>query len=97
MQPGMKHEHGQTLDYATLPRPKRRPFLARPFWRDYVLAFVCLVFGVMLGDVGAAARGPDRLKLLGIAAALAGTGLVIFCCAVGYSVWSTLRRSDGTS
>jgi hypothetical protein len=88
----MHDERRPRVDYAPPPPRKRRPFLARPFWRDYVLAYVCIGVGAVLGDCVPGSRGSERVALLLSAALVGGAGLVIFCCAVGYSVWSVVRR-----
>ena len=93
----MRHEGGRHLDYAKPLVRKRRPFLARPFWRDYLLAYACIGFGILLGDGGAPPGASGRLIVLGVAAVVGGAGLLIFCCAVGHSVWSLVRRSGGAT
>jgi hypothetical protein len=85
---------GRPLEYAPPPSRQRRPFLARPFWRDYFLAYLCIGAGAMLGDAGAPARDFEKIALLTVAAVFGGAGVIIWCCAMGYSVWSVVRRRD---
>jgi hypothetical protein len=62
----------------------RRSFLARPFWRDYVLAYVLIGLGFMLSSPVAPVHHVVGLAIL-------ACGAVIFICAVGWSVASTWR------
>ena len=67
-------------------------FLARPFWRDYVLAYVLIGVGFTLVGLGSSQReGLERLFILTAAATLLAFGWVVFFCAVGWSLWSTWR------
>ena len=91
----MQHEGGHPLDYAPPPPRKRRPFLGRPFWRDYVLAYVCIGAGAVIGDLALGPRSSGSVVPLIFAAIVGGAGIAIFCCAVGYSVWSLVRRRGG--
>ena len=68
----MPIEDRHLLDYEKPPARKRRPFLARPFWRDYVLAYFCVGIGVLLVDCGVPARGAERVILLSFAAIVGG-------------------------
>lgn len=68
---------------------KPRPFLARPFWRDYVMAFLLIALGFLLSDPGLAGQG--RWVVLGPALASFAEGIAIFLVAVGWSVWMALR------
>ena len=61
-----------------------RRSLARPMWRDYIFAGVLIAIGFMLSDAGLG--WAIRLPALTLFAA----GCVIFVCAVGWSLWSTL-------
>jgi hypothetical protein len=80
------------LEYAPpLPRPRRR-FLARPFWRDYVLAYVCIGFGAVLYDCAAPAHGSERAALLTFATIVGIPGIFIFVCAIGCSFSFVMRR-----
>ena len=66
----------------------RKTFLARPFWRDYVLAYVLIGTGFVIGDI--AAPSPHDLRrtiLLGIAGTLLSAGLAIFLAALLYPVY----------
>jgi len=65
-----------------------RRFLARPMWRDYVFAFVLIGIGFIFSD--GSGRWAIRLPALTLFAA----GCVIFVCAVGWSLWSTLRMAQ---
>jgi hypothetical protein len=70
----------------------RKRFLARPFWRDYVVAYVLIGVGFTMVDVGASQReSSDRLFVLIPAFTLLAFGSVVFFCAVGWSLWSTWR------
>ena len=66
----------------------RRTFLARPFWRDYVLAYVLIGLGFML-------TSPVAPVHRAVGVAILASGAVIFLCAVGWSVYAmcTGRRS----
>jgi hypothetical protein len=68
-----------------MPVRSGRRFLARPMWRDYVFAFVLIGIGFIFSD--GSGRWAIRLPALTLFAA----GCVIFVCAVGWSLWSTLR------
>ena len=70
----------------------RNRFLARPFWRDYVVSYVLIGVGFTMVDVGASQReASERLFVLIPAFTLCGLGFVVFFCAVGWSLWSTWR------
>lgn len=70
----------------------RKRFLARPFWRDYVVAYVLIGVGFTMVDIGASQREPSqRLLVLIPALTLCALGLLVFFCAVGWSLWSTWR------
>lgn len=64
-------------------RSPNRPFLARPFWRDYVLSSVLIGLGFMLTSptLLAVPRVIGSILLVG--------GSIIFLCAISYSVLST--------
>jgi hypothetical protein len=63
----------------------RRRFLSRPFWRDYVIAYVLIGVGFMLNDI---AVSPPRNKALQVLAmALFFAGLLVFAVALGHSLW----------
>ena len=74
----------------------RDRFLARPFWRDYVVACVLTGVGFMLIDIGAPYRDrTERLLVLAPAISLFGCGLLVFCCAVGWSLRAACRSWKG--
>lgn len=74
----------------------RNRFLARPFWRDYVLAYVLIGTGLTLVDIGASQQESlKRLVVLIPAYTLFGLGFVVFSCAIGWSLWSTRRSRRG--
>lgn len=62
----------------------RRTFLARQFWRDYVVAWVLIGMGFILSGPGAPV--PRWVGVLMIVC-----GGVIFCCAVGWSIRAAWR------
>jgi hypothetical protein len=72
------------LDYGR-PELQRRPFIARPFYRDYVVACVLISFGLVLADH--ACVPPENLALQIFGATLAFAGFLIFVLAIGYSIW----------
>lgn len=82
----------QKLGYAPPTARQRRRFLARPFWRDYVLAYVCIGFGAVLYDCAAPAHGFERAVLLALATFIGIPGILILGCALGYSFSIVLRR-----
>ena len=61
-----------------------RAFLARPFWRDYVVAYVLIGLGFILSSPVAPVHRVVGLVIL-------ACGAVIFLCAVGWAVRSTWR------
>lgn len=67
-------------------------FLARPFWRDYGGAWLMIGSGVLLIDAAALRRAGLWGTIPAIALVVAG--FAVFFCAVGWSLWSTLRRDD---
>lgn len=70
----------------------RNRFLARPFWRDYVVACVLIGSGFTTAGIGAPNRDPvTRRIVIGVGALLLGAGAAIFVCAVTWSLVSTLR------
>jgi hypothetical protein len=70
----------------------RNRFLARPFWRDYVVAYLLIGAGGTMGDIGASQHeSSGRLLVLIPAFTLLGLGFMVFFCAVGWSLWSTWR------
>ena len=61
-----------------------RTFLARPFWRDYVLSYVLIGFGFTL-------TSPSFPMLLRAVGALLGIGgVVVLICALGYSFFQII-------
>jgi hypothetical protein len=65
-------------------RPNRRRFLSRPFWRDYLIAYVLIGVGFTLNDV---AVSPPRNKVLQVVAAtLFFAGLLVFASAIAHSL-----------
>ncbi len=70
---------------------ERRSFLARPFWRDYVLSYVLIGIGFTMVAIGAPQRGADRWFVLVPAFAVFGLGFMVFFCAVGWSLRSSWR------
>jgi hypothetical protein len=80
MQPTKPHP----LDYQP-PQRSRRQFLARPFWRDYGIAYLLIGFGFLLGDVASAPSANHLLKLASTVIFFAG--LLVFATALSYSVW----------
>lgn len=90
----MSNKKPRVMEYETPAKqvePRRR-FLARPFWRDYVLAFILLGMGILMVDVAAPRRGADRWWILGPALASFITGFIFFVCAIGHGVWSWWKR-----
>src|SRR3954451_4381078 len=65
----------------------RRTFLARPFWRDYVLAYVLVGLGFVL-------TSPVAPVHRGVGVAIVVCGAVVFLCAVGSSIHSTWRAGS---
>ncbi len=64
-----------------------RTFLARPFWRDYVVAYVLIGLGFMLS-------GPTSPVHPTVGVAMFTCGAVVFVCAVGWSLssaWQSWR------
>ena len=70
----------------------RRPFLARPFWRDYVVGAVLIGVGFMVNDYAAITRGSGGWVLRIAALTLMGTGTVFLLCAIGWSLRNGSRR-----
>jgi len=62
----------------------RRTFLARPFWRDYVVACVLIGLGWML-------TSPSAPVHRAVGTAILAWGVVTFLCAVGWSIRSAWR------
>lgn len=62
----------------------RRTFLARPFWRDYVIAYVLIGLGWMLTSPVAPVHPAIGIVIL-------AWGAATFLCAVGWSIRSTWR------
>ena len=61
-----------------------RTFLARPFWRDYVLSYVLIAVGFTI-------TSPAMPMLIRIVGALLGIGgVVILICALGYSFFQVI-------
>ena len=78
----MRHEH--PLDYAPPPDRPRRPFLAAPIWRNWVVAYV------LIGG-GFAVSSPVIIPWLGYTMMAAGGFVVV--AAMWYAWWrSTVRR-----
>ena len=71
---------------------RRRAFLARPFWRDYLVGAVLVGVGFMVNDFAVTARGAERWVLWVSAMVLVGVGVGILLCAVGWSLWRAVRR-----
>ncbi len=70
----------------------RNRFLARPFWRDYVVAYVMIGFGFTLNDIGV--TQPDRFDRLMVeipAITIFVAGVVVLVCAIGWSLQATWR------
>ena len=67
-----------------MPPQRPRTFLARPFWRDYVVAYVLIGLGFMLTSHFAPVHRAVGVVIL-------ACGAVIFACAVGWSLLSTWR------
>lgn len=70
----------------------RRTFLARPLWRDYVLACMLIGLGFMLTSPAAPVHRAVGVVIL-------ACGVAILVCAVGWSLGSTWRawRSRGSA
>jgi succinate-acetate transporter protein len=62
----------------------KRTFLARPFWRDYVLGYVLIATGFLL----TAPAAPAPFWLGGV---LLGWGVATMALAIGWSLWATAR------
>jgi hypothetical protein len=75
------------LDYGR-PQRRPRPFLARPFYRDYVVAYLLIGVGSVLADH--ACVPPENLPLEIFGATVAVAGFLIFVSAVAYSIWFVL-------
>jgi len=61
--------HVGTLDYSK-PIRARKTFLARPFYRDWVLSGVIIGMGFMLSDHGGPLEGWPGLVVVGIGACI---------------------------
>jgi hypothetical protein len=83
----MAPDEPHPLEYGR-PQRRRRPFLARPFYRDYVVAYVLIASGMVLFDRAGMPPGSLALEILG--ATLLVTGLLIFVSAIVYSIWFVL-------
>jgi hypothetical protein len=70
--------------------PKHRPFLSRPFYRDYVVAYVCIGPGAIICDLAISPK--MRVLPLLFGATIAFAGAVFFCCAIGYSLRSIRQK-----
>jgi hypothetical protein len=66
----------------------------RPFWRNYLVAYVMIGLGITFLDAAAPRHARVGLLPLVPAIALVVGGFAIFVCAVGWSLWSTLRHGD---
>lgn len=75
-----------------MPAKAPKPFLARPFWRDYVVSYVMIGAGFMTVDAGAMNRRSDGPLLLIFGAIIFFSGLAIFTCAAGWSLRQGWRR-----
>jgi len=60
----------------------RRVSIRRPFWRNYLVAYLLIGAGFLLGEVQPSA---PLLEVLGATMFIAG--LLIFAIAIGYSIW----------
>jgi len=69
---------------------QHRSFLARPFWRDYVLGGVLIAMGFMLSAPHAPLEGAPGY-------CLGAVGIVIFLCACDWSVVQFFRSRRRTS
>jgi hypothetical protein len=70
----------------------RNRFLARPFWRDYVVAYVLIGVGFTMVGIGASQRqSSDRLFVLIPAFTLGALGFVVFFCAISWSLRESWR------
>ncbi len=67
-------------------RKAPKPFLARPFWRDYLLAYVLIGAGCLLLDSGDTRRPPGDLRPLIPGGVVFCCGMAIFLCAFGWSL-----------
>jgi hypothetical protein len=89
----MRHQR-PVLQYAPPPQKRRRPFLARPFWRDYVVAYLLIGAGIVVGDIGIPDRSPRRWLFLvpGIISLTAGCAVLL--CAIAHGIWTRARGAD---
>jgi hypothetical protein len=67
-----------------------RPFLARPFWRDYVLGGVLIGLGFALSAPHGPLEGAPG-HCLGV------IGVIIFLCACGWSIAQMFRSHRDTT
>lgn len=70
-----------------------RPFLSRPFYRDYVVAYVCIASGAVICDLAVSPK--MRVLPLLFGATISFAGAVFFCCAIGYSLRSFRQKRVG--
>jgi hypothetical protein len=82
------------LEYAPPPQKRRRPFLARPFWRDYVVAYVLIGVGAVVGDMGLPDRSAQRWLFLVPAIISLTAGSIVFLCAISHGIWARARGED---
>jgi hypothetical protein len=74
----------QPLYFASpLPKRTRRPFLARPFWRDGIVAYVLIGTGFIVS-------GPGWVPWLGYIMMGLGGGIVL--AAPAHASWERARR-----
>ena len=89
----MPHQQ-PVLEYAPPPPKRRRPFLARPFWRDYVVAYVLIGGGLVVGDMGLPDRTPRRWLFIVPGTIMLIAGCAVFLCAIGHGIWTRARARD---
>jgi hypothetical protein len=65
----------KTLDYAT-PERKRKPFFARPFWRDWLLGGTLLFIGLLILP-----SKPTEIRFPSYAMLILGA-LILLCAAI---------------
>jgi hypothetical protein len=60
----------------------------RPLWRSYLVAYLLIGVGFLLGDIAATSPGTHWLEMLG--ATMFFAGLLVFAAAIANSVWFVL-------